>query len=66
MYDSKVILMAIDIGGASENGITIMNEKEQIAEKTQLMELDYDEVERLNNYDCTNKVLQKVIHRGTL
>ena len=30
MYDSKVILMAIDIGGASENGITIMNEKEQI------------------------------------
>lgn len=30
------------------------------------MELDYDEVERLNNYDCTNKVLQKVIHRGTL
>ena len=30
MYDSKVILMAIDIGGASENGSTNMNEKEQI------------------------------------
>ena len=40
--------------------------KEQIAEKTQLLELDYDEAEKLNNYDCTNKVLQKVIHRGTL
>ena len=40
--------------------------KEQIAEKTQLLELDYDEAEKLNNYDCTNIVLQKVIHRGTL
>ena len=40
--------------------------KEQIVEKTQLLELDYDEAEKLNNYDCTNKVLQKVIHRGTL
>lgn len=30
MEDNKIVLMAIDIGGASENGITIMNEREQI------------------------------------
>ena len=30
IQNSKIIIMAIDIGGASENGITIMNEREQI------------------------------------
>ena len=29
----NIVLMALDIGGASENGITIMNEAEQIIYK---------------------------------